>query len=279
MKLLIIMASRNNPTGLLATISSLIGLSSRKHDIIIKVGIDDDDTASLAYIPAIKNIYSSVQFIIVERKPTLGAIINELAKNENADVYIPLTDRMVVLTPDWDNIIGHASMHFFNHVLWWTMPEGTIMPIITRKWYEAYEQIFTEYFPFWFDDTWLAEVNCFVHGTAGYALPVSMWRKPGGVTKRCHDMRFWMDYFIEKRAERLIQAQKVTEFFGLKDLPTENMIQANSEMQKRDSFWNYKWRDMEKEFGDSSPRDETYLAAAKLAGWTDKDVMEAKNRE
>lgn len=272
------MASRGNPDGLLAIISSLIGLSSGKHEIVIKVGIDDDDAESLSYTPTIKLVYPSVQFITLQRKTALGSIVNELALNENADVYVPLTDRMVVLTPYWDDIVANASMHFYNCILWWTCEHGTIMPIITRKWYEASGQVFTEYFPFWFDDTWLAEVNGFVNGNAGYAIPAGLWRKPGGVTKRCHDMKFWMDYFISKRPERINIAKKIAA--ALKLPPFYDSVSGLIEqMQIRDKFWSQDWQRMEKEFGDPSPRDETYYSAARMAGWDEKDILEAKLHE
>ncbi len=277
MKLLVIMASRGNPSGLLSTITSIMNLASGKHEIIVKVGIDDDDAASLAYTPTIKNIYPSVQFVIVERKPSLGAVLNELAKGENAGAYLPLTDRMTILTPHWDDIVANASMHFYNQVLWWQMEQGCIMPIITKKWYEASGQIFTEYFPFWFDDTWLVEVSAYVHGNAGTALPVTLWRKPGGKTKRCHDMKFWMDYFIALRGERRAHAAMICQAFRLP--PNLYDDRVNENVAERDHFWSYSWQQMEKEFGDPSPRDDTYYAAAKAAGWDDKDIAEAKERE
>lgn len=276
MKLLVVMASRGNPNGLMATISSLMGLATGKHDIVIKVGVDDDDAPSLAYTPTIQKVFPNVQFIIVERKPTLGAIVNELVAGETADVYIPMTDRMIALSPNWDEIIGHASLHFYKHVLWWQTEQGAIMPIIPKKFYEAYKQIFTEYFPFWFDDTWIAEVNSFVHGNCGYSLPVQLWRKPGCATKRMHDLRFWMDFFISKRSERIIQAQYVSDALGITTLSPQRLIEVTKELQSRDDFWAKDWRRQEKIFGDSVPRDETYYQAARAAGWDEKDILEAR---
>lgn len=264
MKLLVIMASRGNPHGLTATISSLMGLAGGKHDIVIKVGIDDDDADSLAYTPTIQIVYPNVQFVIVGRKPTLGAVLNDLARNEDADAYIPLTDRMVILTPLWDEIVANASMHFYNHVLWWTAEQGTIMPILTRKWYEASGQVFTEYFPFWFDDTWLAEVNGFVNGNAGYAIPASIWRRPGGSTKRCHDMRFWMDFFISKRQERIETAKKIGKALHLPEI-YDGIHEMIKQMQGRDNFWATDWQRLEKEFGDPSEPDFSYHEAQRQA--------------
>lgn len=263
MKLLVILASRGNPKGLLSTISSLIGLAGGKHEIVIKVGIDEDDASSLAYTPTIKNIYPDVQFITVTRKPTLGEVVNELARNENADVYVPLTDRMIVLSPLWDEIIANASMHFFNHILWWTMEQGTIMPIVTKKWYEAAGQVFTEYFPFWFDDTWIAEINGFVHGSAGFALPVMLWRKPGGITKRFHDIRFWMDFFIQTRRQRFAEASEIAAKLRLPPLVSnENVLNA---LSQRDEHWSRMWQAFEKEYGDPSEPDFTYQEAHRNA--------------
>src|SRR5262249_26741365 len=109
MKLLVVMASRDNPKGLLAVISSAMYLASGNHEIQIRIGIDKDDTSSLVYSPTIKKIYSNVEFVILERQPTLGGVVNFLAQGIEADAYIPLTDRMLIQTENWDEIIINAS--------------------------------------------------------------------------------------------------------------------------------------------------------------------------
>ena len=262
MKLLIIMASRGNPGGLIAVITSAMYLASGKHEIKIKIALDEDDFSYEECMSFICGFYPNVEFYKNRREPTLGAIINGLAKDEIADVYLPLTDRMLIQTVDWDDIIATASMHFYNALLWWNMPQSCIMPILTKKWYEASGQIFTEYFPFWFDDTWLAEINCFVHGNSGHAIPAALYRKPGGKTKRFHDIQFWMEFFISQRANRKLHAEKIAEKLRIPPADTANAI---VNMKTRDGWWAQNWQIFEKEFGDPSPRSEDYCIAASAA--------------
>lgn len=256
LKISVLLASRGNPEGLRTTIGTLDALASGKHDINYVVSADEDDYETQNAIP-ILYVYTQ------KRRPALGTAWNDAAKAVPADVYALVTDRSICVSPHWDSYIADAISKDDTRVLWWTTNAGPVIPIVPHKWLQASGQIFTDYFPFWFDDTWLHEVSAMVHGLPNYMVQASCFiAKKSPTTKRLRDLRFWMDFFIAKRPERVSEAGKIREALGVKtpDMrPIEEWFKANDEM------WVQNWEKWEALMGDKSEPDESYLKAKKAA--------------
>ena len=237
MKISVLCASRNNKEDLRTIIGALHMLESGNNEIEYKIS--------------------------AEIKPALGAVWNNIVKIASANVHVFVTDRALCITPHWDTYIADAIAQNDTRVLWWNTNAGQVIPIIPHKWLEAAGQIYSDYFPFWFDDTWLKELSALVHG-----LPIPVIRascfiaKKNPMTKRMRDLRFWMDFFIAKRPERIEHAKKIREKLGL---PEPDMIPIAKWFRQEAILWDTEWRNWESLAGDKSDPDESYLIAKRNA--------------
>jgi hypothetical protein len=246
LKIAVLCASRGNPTGFQAALSVLDALASGKNDI--------------------EFLHSD------ELRPSLGAIWNAIADEAKpSEIYALVTDRSVCITPHWDLHIADVYSKDDERVVWWNTNIGPVIPIVPRKWLAAAGQLYTDYFPFWFDDTWLQELSALVHGLPIYGIQAACFiAKKNPMTKRMRDLRFWMDFFIAKRPERIAHAEKIR---GILGLPEPDMGPINHWFRLNEDLWDKEWRNWESVMGDKSEPDETYIAAKKSA----KEFMDAKS--
>ena len=267
----VLCATRNNPAGLRTTLGGMDVLASGRNDITYIVAHDTDDVPTHASFSALSAAEIPFRFTVANRRLALGTAWNEAAALKPADVYVLVTDRSQPVTPFWDNYIEDAYSKDDSRVVWWTTNSGPVIPIVPHKWYEAAgNKIYTDYFPFWFDDTWLHEVSALVHGLPNYMIQASCFiYKKTNVTKRLRDLRFWMDFFIAKRGERMEQAEKIREKLGLKQ---PDMKQIEEWFTHNDKMWDEKWQQWEEAMFDKSSADATYLDAKKQA----EIILEAK---
>lgn len=214
MKVACVVATRNRHERAAAVIESARALSSEKHDLRFIVCADDDDQGTIDYFSS-----RDVKLAIAPAPDVLGEVWNRGAKLvADADVICPLPDDSFIAAPDWDDMI----VHYFEQyppglrVIGWNdtaNPDVCTMPIVGREWYAA-AGLFPGWFPYWFCDTWLAEVFSFVAGHLP-ALPKELLlvaRK--GKTQRMRDLEFWWEFFRRTRPQRLKEAEWLRHRFG-----------------------------------------------------------------
>jgi len=263
MKISVLCASRSNHSNMRTVIGALDMLKSGKHEIRYVVACDWDDGATQSAaermyqeaIPALSHCKKQNSF--------LGAVWNEAADSAPADVYVIVTDRALCVTPFWDTFIADAVSKDAKRVTWWTTNAGPVIPIVPEVWRQAAGQIYTSYFPFWFDDTWLHEISAMVHGLPNYMVQAACFIvKKSPMTKRMRDLRFWMDFFIAKRPERVAHAARIREKLGL---PAPDMKPIEEWFSQNDAMWardGEKWQEV---MGDKSEPDDIYFEAKKYA--------------
>lgn len=263
LKIAVLCASRNNHGNLRTVIGTLDMLKSGAHDIFYIVGCDDDDRQTQ---DAVSRLCHDKIFTLgchTKRMPALGSVWNYLAASTEADVYALVTDRALCVTPLWDHYIADSCNKDAARVVWWTTNAGPVIPIVPKAWLKAAGNIYTDYFPFWFDDTWLHELSAMVHGLPNFMVQASCFiGKRSPVTKRMRDLRFWMDFFIHKREERRLHAKAIREKLGVKEpdmKPVEEWFRSNDEM------WDKTYKQWEEVMRDPSAVDDSYLIAKKAA--------------
>lgn len=260
LKISVLIASRGNAEGLRTVIGALDMLKSGAYSIIYIVASDNDDKATHDVATSLCRDGIPVQIYLSERRSSLGSAWNECSHGM-ADIFALVTDRALCVTPHWDIYLADSYNKDDTRVVWWTTNAGPVIPIVPRKWIEASGQLFTEYFPFWFDDTWVHELSALVHGLPNYMVQASCFVvKKNPVTKRLRDLRFWMDFFIAKRPERIAHAAKIRASLNL---PEPDMVPVNQWFESTDKMWDRDWQKWEEVMGDKSEPDESYLTAKK----------------
>ena len=258
LRISVLIASRNNAYNLRTILGALDMLASGRHDIKYVVACDWDDAQTQALV----NL--DIAMSSKRRRDCLGTAWNDAALRCPADVYALVTDRALCVTPNWDDYIADAFHKDDTRITWWTTNAGPVIPIVPNKWMEAAGgKIYTDYFPFWFDDTWLHELSAFVHGLPSYLIQASCYIiKRSPTTKRMRDLRFWMDFFIAKRPERIAHAAQIC---AMLNLPEPDMAPIEEWLRNNDALWDKHWQEWESFAGDSDEPDEGYLEAKKSA--------------
>lgn len=215
MRLTIILPSRGRSGYLRDTIAIMHGLASGKNEVTYAVGCDADDPATLATVWAMRIEGYPVRAHCSVRLPTLGQIDNAVAAAFPADVYCALCDDVEVLTLGWDEAIHRAWAARPDGVWWWRCADNMTCAIVSEKWRAAAGRIFTDYFPFWWDDIWLLQLWNYAAGERNLLVDARI-RDRGPRTQRMRDLRFWANFFwsAPMRQQRIDEAARIGAALG-----------------------------------------------------------------
>lgn len=215
MKITVPLFSRNRPASMLAVLTSMDALATGQNEICYPLIIDDDDTRTVVAVEAWdlpKNTYP----LIGKRDRVLNARMNDTAEQFPADAYFFCPDDGFPLEQHWDRIFMAAHVQGLCAWCWQEKndPGNPTFICVSHKWIEALGRVFPEYFPYWFADTWVAEVHllCF-----GRPIPIVNQLGMGGkrgTTQGMRDLGFWFRFFAHTRGERIEEAKKLARAHG-----------------------------------------------------------------
>ncbi len=253
--------------GLSAALTSLDRLASGKHDITYAIATDLDDPHTQSFCVEMQK-EMHLAYKVGPRPRALGCLVNEMAELVAADLYFALCDDMLCLTPDWDDIAAKAALQTPHGVFFWQSAlvhkgHDALWPIVTHKWLKAAGCIYTDHYPFWYDDLALVEQYALATGETIKRLPITALDKPGN-THRMRELPFWNDFFLFTRQWRIQRGKEIAAGLGFM-IPT-----IGAELVKLlDTEWCKPPREyleqIERNQGDKSPPDENYIAAKQRA--------------
>lgn len=215
MKLNVLIPSRGRPYQLAAALYSLYLNQSEDHEITFCVACDADDKETQEALNAMRP--KMPLFVrVAERPESLGSMANDMAAHWHAQAYAIFADDLICSTYGWDAKVADALEKTPHGVFWWTPARGvpTFVPIITERWRAACGRIFTEHFPFWYDDLWLNELWIMATDADPISLDIQVVDKPRA-TIRMRELRFWHDFYTYMRAERVLQGRAIAAALGL----------------------------------------------------------------
>lgn len=205
MRLTVAVPSKGNPAGLVATLHALRTLQSGANEVTL-VAIVDEPTPELSLCPyAVERVGKT--------KTVLAARVNEVFRDFPADWYAQVNDDTLPLTQDWDKWFGVPLPAF----CWQEAkdPANVTYLALSDKWFQA-AGFYAEWFPFWFADTWIAEVHRLAFGQGLPQLAGLRLGGQRGKTRGLRDLDFWFRFFAATRPERVEQARRVAEAFDFK---------------------------------------------------------------
>ena len=219
-RIALLLPTRGRPASLRRTIDSIGATASRRDEVVVVVGVDDDDEATLElatrYRPDIPILWSAGP-----QERTLGHLWNRLAAAEHGcDVLAMQTDDNVMETPGWDeHYRGAASDMPLGFGTAWPHdvlhgPDFCTAPVITRRMMERMGFFVPPWFPYWFHDTWLEEMGAFV--ACRLPLSVRLGSPDGrGSTQNMRDFAFWSAFFDATRVLRMrLALQLIDEMYA-----------------------------------------------------------------
>lgn len=211
MKISILIPSRNRPRMLSASITALHEMKSGENEISYTIGWDKDDPETGKAISQFPNDMDVLGRNLPDDIVTIGGIWNTLAKwNDAADIYSCMIDDAFPITPHWDKVMVQMAKQY-EAFSWYEVsaPNNVGYPTCTKAWLDKVGCIVPEHFPYWFMDTWFAEMVWFITGNP---VPVStslaLFSKQEA-TQNLRDLQFWWSFFTATRPLRVLEAHKI----------------------------------------------------------------------
>lgn len=215
MKISVLIPSRGRPQQLIKAVTALQNLASGLHQITYAVGCDSDDPDT---VRACVVLGQGVRAYVLQRRGSLGQIVNILSEQAPADVYCSYADDLEMREPGWDQLIADALEDHPDWVLWFkakVVGAHTTYAIVPDVWKRAAGRIFTDYFPYWFDDAWLTQLWQYARGRDSWvAVDADLVDDSHGKTHRLHDYPFWEQFFWDRDGERLAEAARIAKALG-----------------------------------------------------------------
>jgi hypothetical protein len=268
MKITIAIVTRARPAALIGAVMALWRLRSGHHDIELALGFDSDDETRHDALSILRTDNLPIINLVGNRGLTRGHIINRIVgARRNADLVTIPADWQFCITPSWDDVLAQASSMHPERVLWWTHPDNLacITPVIPRKWLAAIDwKLSPAIFPFWWDDTWIEEIDQMIGGGLSLKVPASL-AGIHGKTTRGRDFGFWAGVFSKTRGHRVEQARQIASALGLPEPSLEVLAGLGASYALRDSHQLANAGNFQRIYGDESPPDETYLRVKSAA--------------
>lgn len=260
MKILYVIPTRGRLLNAVSTISVAWRLRSGQHDVRFGVALDGGDDGicciDLARTTTILTEGLPVVTLTSERPDALGVkwnipIEHVVETVGEPDAALLMTDRMIPITPGWDDVVAKCLTKFPNRILWWKSPTdpGTVAPVVPRSWLEAMDwKPAVERFPYWFIDTHLMELDRLIFGGNSLMMPVH-YAGERKATMELRDCGFWCSYYAALRPERIAQAKRIAERLGVAWVDRPELL---AEFGAQDAMRIQRAPEFEKVFGDPS---------------------------
>lgn len=215
MRIAVLIPSRGRTRQLSAALTSLRMCQSGENQVLYIVAVDDDDLPTKLLVQNASNDIP-LAMRVGPRPKSLGSVANDLAEHWPADVYCVWADDLLCISYEWDKAVAKAAEETPHGVFWWKSQrdELSLVPIITEKWRAATGRIFTEHFPFWYDDCWLYELWIMATDTNIKMLDIRVVDKPTATTGM-RDLSFWNHFYHAMRQTRVEEARAIAAKLGL----------------------------------------------------------------
>lgn len=259
MKIDVIVPSRGHPLRLMAVLTCFDALATGENDITYRVICDMDD-------PLTFKVADTLPFKVAMHAGSgpLSKRMNEAAKEGGADLVTGAADDTFPLAQHWDGLLTIGAEQNVPAFSWQEVndPTNTTMVVFGRKWLDAVGRMLPEYFPFWFGDTWVAEVF-----ELAFCKPLPIvanlpWGGKRGKTSGMRDLKFWFEFFAATRVERVAEARAVCFAYGIPYEAPDDMI---VDMERRDAEQIAKVPQYEEWFGTKEPQTEQYTQMRQAA--------------
>jgi hypothetical protein len=255
MKIVVIIPSRTAPFKLQEMLQEARRLESGKHDVRYVVGIDDDDQNTLAMGTMLRLQSPQYRYRVFKRMSSLGQMSNIIAGENPSDCYCSLGNDAEIMTHDWDEAIHKAWSVRPDGVFWW---KGCECPIVSDRWFKAAGYLYTDYFPFWWDDNWLIQLWAMASDGPQLFIEAALADKPLG-TLRMRDLLFWTRFYGAMKPERQREAARIAIALGW---PVGSLEDETGDV--KDHFWKM-IESVEKGQGEKEPPTPEYLKAFERA--------------
>jgi len=167
-KISLLLPSRERSQKFRRMLNSLKSKCSNINRIEILLLLDEDDTEIVNYKNLIDNEFKNLNIKLIIKNLRTHAIRNNyLASISNGDILFPANDDMIFISSNWDLCIdSEFSKIDINKPFCLWINSGKKynylhcdFPILNKAWYKSLGYVGSEFFNFWYLDTWICDLS------------------------------------------------------------------------------------------------------------------------
>lgn len=214
----ILLATRGRPHFLARLFDSIVATASAPERLDVWLYADADDEPTLAFVrdEAPKRYPFGVHAVCGPRTLTNGEMYNALraANTSGAGLFMFSSDKIAFKTQGWDDVVRQAYAQFPDRILFAFVRDSVnngqfgAFGFLSAEWANTTGRVMTEYFPYWFDDTWINHVAAFVGRIWVVDVEVEIEQARTG---RMQNLCFWQRFYHALREERIAEAEALRE--------------------------------------------------------------------
>ncbi len=216
----ILLPTRGRPEYLTNVFGSIEETTKDKNSIDVWVYVDDDDVITRKYIndDLFGNYGFEITWFLGKRTRTMGEMMNTLRQKctTNPGIYTPIPDDYLFITEHWDDIVREAFNSYPDRIALayaedpMAGPNQVTFAWVSAEWANVLGRYHTEFFPFWYDDSWLDQVAQMAQRKV--KLDIRMEPQGGkGKTNRMRNLLFWQKFFNNTLDDRIQDAKLLVE--------------------------------------------------------------------
>lgn len=253
----VIIPSRKRAESLKAVLRALQAMASGLHDITYAVSFERDDLATEAAAFSVPHVRA---FQRPEHCTPGAAYNNAVGRLPLHDIYTGFSDDVFPLTWKWDDLMVTALRQPCVAWCWQEMtdPRNASYIAVSGRVRKAIPDLCTEYFPYWFNDLWFAEIHHMAFGFRPPLLHGLMLCGQRGTTQGFRDFGFWCRFFAHTRHERIRAAVRLAAEYGTQPADLRAALEV---CRAFDADFASKAERFEGRFADTQPPEAYYLKA------------------
>ncbi|MBL7145177.1 MAG: glycosyltransferase, partial [Phycisphaerae bacterium] len=210
----LLIATRGRPEYLDKVFDSIGRTVGNADGIDVWIYVDNDDDITNEYISskAYLKYPFKINWVLGERTLSMGQMANILRQKctTNPGIYMTFVDDYILTSNNWDGAIRDTFNRYSDGIVLGYIPdphsgpEQVTITILSAQWTNVTGKIFTEFFPFWYDDTWLDQVSQMVQRKTKIEIGTEAIGGNIGKTPRLKNLPFWNRFFnnlMDKRLE------------------------------------------------------------------------------
>ncbi len=203
---------------------------SDTNSIDVWIYVDNDDDITKSYINSNSYLRYSfkINWVLGERTISQGQMVNILRQRctTNPGIYIPWCDDYIFTSNNWDSAIRDTFnrypdrmtlLHIRDPLMGAT--DDISLPVLSAEWTNVTGRIYTEFFQFWFDDSWLDQVAQMVQRKVTVECIKVQPIGGKGKTPRLKNLPFWHRFFDNLMYERIEDANLLRRVIYPQDCP------------------------------------------------------------
>ncbi|MEE3715925.1 tetratricopeptide repeat protein [Tumidithrix elongata RA019] len=246
----ILFPTRGRSHYLQALFDSIAKTTTVQSLIDVWIFIDDDDFVAKQALDehiAADNYDFKIHYVFAPRTYAQGQMYNILRERctTNPGIYMFVADKVLFVTPDWDVVVRETFDRYPDRILYAYInldpsnPNIGYYGCVSAEWANITGRLHTEFFPFWYDDTWINEVA--IMGQSHTKLDIQLeYQGSFGVNKRLRNLHFWFRFYKNTAEERMQEAELILDTVFAENpkalAESKELMITSAEMQMQ--LWN-----------------------------------------